>query len=167
MPVAAAVENTLLSYVNNGDGPIPNEIKLYSKEIDSERLNSASNASWIDWNFQWEKSSYCNQESNKLLRTLCEVMSNVSSSRNLLCGVFNLLRIALTIPVTSATAERAFSALRRLKNFLCSSMTQPRLNHVMLLHIHKERSDKLDLTMIAKEFVSINERRQTYFGQFE
>ena len=45
MPVAAAVENTLLSYVNNGDGPIPNEIKLYSKEIDSERLNSASNAS--------------------------------------------------------------------------------------------------------------------------
>ena len=43
------------------------------------------------------------------LRTLCEVMSNVSSSKNLLCEVFNLLRIALTIPVTSATAERAFS----------------------------------------------------------
>ena len=94
-------------------------------------------------------------------------MSDVSCSKSLLCEVFSLLHIALTIPVTSATAERAFSALRRLKNFLRSTMSQPRLNHVMILHIHKERTDKLDLTTIAKEFVSINERRENYFGRFE
>ena len=71
--------------------------------------------------------------------------------------------IALTISVISA---RAFSAMRRLKNFLRSSISQPRLNHVMILHIHKERTDKLDLTTIAKEFISINERREN-FGWFE
>ena len=94
------------------------------------------------------------------LRTLCDIMADVSSSKSLLCEVYNLLHIALTIPVTSATAERCFSAL---KIFLHSSMTQSRLNHVMLLHIHKERTDSIDLNAVAKESVSINERRHTFF----
>ena len=102
------------------------------------------------------------------LRTLCKVMSDVGSSKSLLHEVCSLLHIALTIPVTSATAESivCLPVLRRLKNFLCSSMSQPRLNRVMILHIHNERTDILDLTMIAKEFVSINERRENYFGRF-
>ena len=37
------------------------------------------------------------------------------------------------------------------ENFLPSSMTQPRPNPVMLLHIHKEGSDKLNLMTVAKE----------------
>ena len=96
------------------------------------------------------------------LRTLCEVMCDVPSSKTLLCEVFNLLHIAITIPVTSATAKRTFSTLRRLKTFLQSSMSQQRLNHVMLLHIHKERTDNINLTVIAKEFTAVNERRRTF-----
>ena len=76
----------------------------------------------------------------------------------MLCEISHLLHIAPTIPVTSATAKRTFSALRRLKTFLRSSMTQPRLNHVMLLHIHKEKTDTLDLTAIAKDFISVSDR---------
>lgn len=45
-------------------------------------------------------------------------------------------------------------------------MTQKRLNHVILLHTHKERVDVLDLLAIAKEFVSANDRRRSYFGHF-
>ena len=67
------------------------------------------------------------------------IMCDINSSKTMLCEIPHLLHIALTIPVTSATAEGTFSALRRLKTFLRSSMTQPRLNHVMLLHIHKEK----------------------------
>ena len=33
------------------------------------------------------------------------------------------------------------------------------LNHTMLLHIHKERTDELDLVEIAKNFIAINDRR--------
>ena len=33
-----------------------------------------------------------------------------------------LLRIVLTIPITTCSAERSFSALRRLKTFLQSTM---------------------------------------------
>ena len=42
-------------------------------------------------------------------------------------------------------------------------MTQPRLNSVMLLHIRKDKTDDIDLLTVAKEFISVNGRRN-YFG---
>ena len=66
--------------------------------------------------------------------------------------------------MTSATTERTFSTLRRLKNYLRSTMSQKRLNHVVVLHTHKERIDELDLLATAREFVSANDRRRAYFG---
>ena len=48
-------------------------------------------------------------------------------------------------------------------------MTQKRLNrlnHVVMLHTHKEQTDELDLTDIAKKFVSCNDRRLSFFGSF-
>ena len=41
---------------------------------------------------------------------------------------------------------------------ICISMTQERLNHCMLLHMHGGRTDVLDLVDVAKEFVSGCER---------
>ena len=67
------------------------------------------------------------------------------------------------MPVTTATAERSFSTLRRLKTYLHSTMSQPRLNHIVLLHLQKERTDALYLIHIAKTFVSVNNRRQEFF----
>ena len=46
-------------------------------------------------------------------------------------------------------------------------MTQQRLNHCMLLHIHQDKTDTLNLHDIAEEFVQKDERRIGYFGHFE
>ena len=43
-------------------------------------------------------------------------------------------------------------------------MTQERLNNVMLLHCHKNKTDSLDISAITKEFVSVNDARKNYFG---
>ena len=43
-------------------------------------------------------------------------------------------------------------------------MNQPRLNHMMLLYIHKEKTDEIDDVSIAKNFITENERRRHYFG---
>ena len=50
--------------------------------------------------------------------------------------------------MTSATAERTFLNTD---------------DHVLLLHIHKECADALDLFAIAKEFVLANYRCRSYF----
>ena len=46
-------------------------------------------------------------------------------------------------------------------------MGQSHLNHLMVLHVHRELTDKLDLASVANEFVSRSKRRSTLFGTFE
>ena len=70
----------------------------------------------------------------------------------------------MTIPVTSATAERTFSVLQRMKTYLRSTMTQEKLNNVMLLHIYKELTDETNLEEIAQSLSTANDRRINFFG---
>lgn len=49
----------------------------------------------------------------------------------------------LVIPVTSATAERSFSAMRRIKTYLRSTMTSERLQNTAILSIERELSGQL------------------------
>jgi len=44
--------------------------------------------------------------------------------RSLFCEVKRLLQLLLVVPVSSATAERSFSCLRRLKTYLRNTMSQ-------------------------------------------
>ena len=98
------------------------------------------------------------------INTVCEIFNTCSFPKTLLCEVDRLIRIYLTVPLTSVNAERSFSSLRRLKSYLRSTMTQKRLNHHLLLHIHRPQTDGLDLLGVAKEFISRNSHREEYFG---
>ena len=62
------------------------------------------------------------------LKVFREMEPNV---RCMLPAVEKLLRLLLISPASSCEAERSFSALRRLKTWLRSTMTQVRLNHVV------------------------------------
>ena len=86
--------------------------------------------------------------------------------KNMLSEIDKLLKVHFTIPITSATAECRFSSLRRLKTFLCITMTQCRLNNLVLLYIHTCLTDGIDLTSVAKQLVLVNSRRSNYFGHF-
>ena len=93
------------------------------------------------------------------MRTLSDAMNKNEIYKGMLSEVDKLLRIYFMFPVTSATAERAFSSLRRIKTFLRSTMTHCRLNNLFLLYVHTDVTDNLDLSCIAKEFVSVNSGR--------
>jgi hypothetical protein len=80
--------------------------------------------------------------------------------------VANLLQLFLLMPVTSATAERSFSGLRRLKTFLRTSMSQELLNSIAILHVHKELSREVNIDSAAKEFVARSDHRLSAFGSF-
>ena len=53
--------------------------------------------------------------------------------------VCKLLDLILTIPATTASVERSFSALKRIKNFYRSSMLQERLSSLGIISIEKKR----------------------------
>ena len=64
-------------------------------------------------------------------------------------GVLTAVKLLLVMPGTNATSEQSFSALRSLKTYLRTTMTQQCLNNLMVLHVHKESTDSLDLMNIA------------------
>ncbi|XP_060870008.1 52 kDa repressor of the inhibitor of the protein kinase-like [Metopolophium dirhodum] len=49
-----------------------------------------------------------------------------------------LLTILSVIPITTASAERSFSSLKRIKTYLRSTMSQERFNGLAMLHINKD-----------------------------
>ena len=64
-----------------------------------------------------------------LLASLQRVLA-VPMAATMFSEVDVLLQLYLTIPATTATAERSFSALRRVRTYLRSTMTEKRLNKV-------------------------------------
>ena len=78
-----------------------------------------------------------------MVSSVCELFETCQFPKTMLEEVHKVLLLYLTIPLSSATAERAFSTLRRLKSYLRSTMTQKRVNHVVLLNTHKDRADQI------------------------
>lgn len=52
--------------------------------------------------------------------------------------ISKLLQIFITLPITTATGERSFSTLRRLKTYLRNTIGQMRLNGLAMLNIHQD-----------------------------
>jgi len=86
--------------------------------------------------------------------------SSVTGLCELLPEMFKLLRLFLTIPVTTYTAERSFSHLRRMKTYLRSTIGQACLNHIAILSCYREETDNIYIHAIYTEFVSRNELRR-------
>ena len=67
------------------------------------------------------------------------------------------LSILLAMPVSTATAERSFSTMRRVKTYLRSTMTSKRLSGLGLLNIYRER--EIDIGAVIDTFARRKERR--------
>ena len=66
----------------------------------------------------------------------------------------------MTIPVTVAKAERSFSKLKLIKNFLRSSISQQRLSGLALLSKENERGKNFDSRKFIQQFASAKTRRK-------
>ena len=101
--------------------------------------------------------------------TICDVIECINTvslaQKSLISEVITLVKLLFAMPASNATSERSFSALRRVKTYLRSTMTQLRLNNLMLLHIHKERTDFLNLDAVANDFIDRKETRLALFGK--
>ena len=85
---------------------------------------------------------------------------------SLLSNVKRLMQLILVMPATNASSERSFSALRCVKTYLRATMKQERLNYMMLLHIHKDKTDAINLKSLVNEFVGCSDHRTNIFSKF-
>lgn len=93
----------------------------------------------------------------KYLRENLNVLELVSEMRK-------LIRIILTVPSSTCTCERCFSALRRLKTYLRSTLLAERLNHLSILHVHRNITHKINIEALMDEFILKNNYRKTTFA---
>ena len=152
--------------------------EVYSK-LEKMLLNAANKCS-IDSEFDETVTLYGSDFNPPVLKTQLQILStkfdkpvsfsavkeflvDLGEARSVLSEVVKLVELILVMPATNATSERSFSALKRVKTYLRASMKQQRLNNLMLLHAHKELTDKLDLVACANDFVSANEHRLQVF----
>ena len=73
-----------------------------------------------------------------------------------------ILRIFLTMPVSAvcnASGERSFSVLKRVKNYLRSSLSQKHLSNLSLLFIKNEVAQSLDYEFVIDEFAKLKARK--------
>lgn len=71
---------------------------------------------------------------------------------NLYPQIYKLLIIASCLPVTTATCERTHSKVKIINNYLRASMTDSRLENLILLSCERELTKKIELTTMACKF---------------
>ena len=68
--------------------------------------------------------------------------------------ISTLLKLIMVIAATNAVSEWSASAVRSVKIYLRSTMTQLHFNNLLVLLVYKERTDTLQLTACLNDFVS-------------
>lgn len=76
--------------------------------------------------------------------------------------LFRLCRIALALPVSSATCERSFSVLKLIKNHLRTTMTDERLSNIGVLSIERKRARSLSLDDFVTRFATRHRNRRIH-----
>ena len=71
-------------------------------------------------------------------------------------NISTLVRILCTLPVTSCSAERSFSSLKRSKTAFRSAMTNTRLTGLTLLQLH--RDVPIDIDAAVETFARMHPR---------
>ena len=151
MKIVIDMEKLVLSAcVKNENVTIPDSVKdLFQKDIQMEKLKTQL-CMLPELIIRHGELTGYKIKTVTNIRTVCEVMNNNPVARRLCPELNSFLKLYLTIPVTTATAERTFSTMKRLKTYLRSSITQQKLNHVLILNTNKSRIQNLDLVEIAK-----------------
>jgi hypothetical protein len=71
--------------------------------------------------------------------------------------IFKIFKLYLSIPISSAEAERAFSVLKLLKTWLRTSMEDERLSDLAIIKMACDF--KIDYVLILHEFLKVKDHR--------
>lgn len=76
-----------------------------------------------------------------------------------------LINILLTIPTSKCACEQSFSAMRRLKSYLRSTLKAHRLNYLSILRIHQDLATKINIEILMEKFIGRIQLRMNTFAR--
>jgi hypothetical protein len=86
---------------------------------------------------------------------MSETLTSVLST-NIYPNTYKLMQVVLTLPISSSMCERSFSAMRKIKILLRSSILQNRFNNLAIISIENYICKKIDQEAILDLFAKIN-----------
>ncbi len=164
--VLSYIETVLIAAANSLDFDLRNldELKhLYTADIDFEQLDGE-----LKLLKGIIKQHLPEVKEVTSVHTITSLLCNAEATvpiNAVLHNVVRLLQSYLLAPMSAASGERSFSSQRRVKTYLRSTMTEARYSNLMVLHVDEDRTDKLNLNLIAKQFIQKKERRIRFFGK--
>ena len=106
------------------------------------------------------------EKNNITFEDILKYFKEEPGTRIMFSQIVILIELILVAPASNASSERYFSALKRLKTYMSSTMGQGRLNHLMVSSVYKNEMNELDLRKILNEFVDANDVRRNRYGTF-
>ena len=150
------------SYASDFEEELKAVCDFYKDDFNSDDLK----AQLVMFGVEFQQKNNTNTEATTIFDIMDHFKVYSIAQRDLLRQVVRVLQLIMVMPATNATSERSFSALRRVKDYLRATMKQERLNNLLVLHVHKECTDSLDLKEVANDFVSGSDHRIRVFGTF-
>ena len=137
------------------------------KSLDSIKLRECCTTFASTFSFEGS----CDVDLNDLISELCVRQLSLTDNPMTAMEIFEYVRevdcpnisiayrILFSVPVTVASAERSFSKLKLLRNYLRSTMSEERLNGLKILYIGKKLLDEINIDTMVTNFASKNIRR--------
>lgn len=134
MPTDASLKSVCQTYNMDAEA-LGNEITLFNKMLNDEQPKDDHLSSF-----------------EKRLKYFEE-----TALENAFLNLQKLYRLYLTIPVTSASAERSFSTLRQMKTYLRTTMTDTRVSNLGILQI--EKAQEISIARVIEKYASTKNRK--------
>ena len=92
-------------------------------------------------------------------KTKYEISLGLPMRRRGMENLMNLINVKNTLSTSSASVERAFLAMNRIRTKLRSSLTSERLSDLMCITLNRDIALNLDIDTLIKKWASICNRR--------
>lgn len=128
---------------------------LYESHIDTTLLQAQCHSAKAFLTMEKEDEEDDDDDGNGILASL----SKLNTLPVAFSEVLKLFRIMATLPVSTASNERFFSVLKRVKTYLRTTMGDERLTHLMLMAVEQKLVKSLNMDDLVDDFAKMKPRR--------
>lgn len=93
--------------------------------------------------------------SNPDLELIIDTLKKLPSAFSETLKILHLIK---TLPVTTASNERFFSSLKRVKSYLRTTTGDERLSDLMVIEVQKHEAGQIDLEKAVDKFAKMKNR---------